>query len=202
MAGMVQRATAYERVVHWLLAISGLVLLFTGLGFLYAQELGWINRAFGGPAIARTIHNWAGVVFTGAVVLSMGVWLSDALSFSKDDWAWIGQMGGYFSKDAVPPPQGKLNAGQKFYVLTVVVFGLLISLSGFILWFSGTKAAMGWGVLLHNIATLVFAVTIPVHIYLGTAANPGTFRVMTKGDVPLYWARKKHAKWVKEKGLE
>ena len=43
MAKMIQKTTSYERIVHWLMAISCLVLLLTGFGFLYQQELGWIN---------------------------------------------------------------------------------------------------------------------------------------------------------------
>lgn len=202
MARMVQKTTTFERFVHWVLAISGLLLLFTGFGFLYAQELGWINKAFGGQAVAMAIHNWGGVVFTGSLLLSMGLWLGEALSFSKEDSEWLGMMGGYFSKGSVPPPAGKMNAGQKLSVICVVVFGLLISVSGFIIWLSGTKGSMNIGVFLHNISAMVFAVLMPLHIYLATAANPGTFRIMTKGDVPLYWAKKKHAKWVKELGLD
>jgi cytochrome b subunit of formate dehydrogenase len=55
-------------------------------------------------------------------------------------------------------------------------------------------------VLIHNICSMFFAILIPIHIYMATAANPGTFRIMTRGDVPLYWAKKKHAKWIEETG--
>jgi formate dehydrogenase subunit gamma len=203
MARMVKKTSVYERFIHWLLALSGLVLLFTGLGFLYQQELGWIDTVFGGQHIAKGIHNWSGLVFTAALLLSLGVWLSEALNFTKEDREWIGMLGGYFSKGAVAPPQGKLNAGQKLVVLVVVVFGFVAAVSGFYMWLNpGHKGAMMLGIFFHNISSLVFAFFIPIHIYLATAANPGTFRIMTKGDVPLYWAKKKHARWVKEMGLD
>lgn len=108
-------------------------------------------------------------------------------------------LGGYFSRDAEPPPQGKINAGQKLLGLVVFISGVLIGISGLIIWLT-TPTAL-W-VLIHNICFLLFAVFVPLHIYLATAANPGTFRIMTRGDVPLYWAKKKHAKWVKETGAE
>lgn len=60
MAKMIQKTTAFERFVHLLLALSGLTLLLTGLGFLYQQELGWLNTIFGGVHIAKEIHNWGG----------------------------------------------------------------------------------------------------------------------------------------------
>lgn len=202
MAKMVQKTTGYERFVHLLLALSGVILLLTGLGFLYQQELGWLNTIFGGQHIAKGIHNWSGVVFTVSILLGLGIWLPESLSWSKEDREWLGMLGGYLSKDLEPPPQGKLNAGQKLVALVVILFGLIISASGFLMWLNpGSKGVMMLGAFLHNLSTLVFAVFIPLHIYLATAANPGTFRIMTRGTVPLYWAKKKHAKWVKEMGL-
>ena len=202
MAKMVQKTTTYERIGHGLMAVSGVLLLLTGLGFMYQQELGWLNTMFGGQSIAKLIHNWGGVGFTVSVVLSIGIWLPESLSYSAEDRQWLSMLGGYLSKTAEPPPQGKLNAGQKVVVLLVVVFGLLICVTGFVMWLSQGKSAIMIGQFLHVIASLVFAVIIPLHIYLATAANPGTFRIMTRGDVPLYWAKKKHATWVKEMGLE
>jgi formate dehydrogenase subunit gamma len=203
MAKMIQKTTSYERFVHWLMALSCLTLLLTGLGFLYANELGWINSFFGGKHVARVIHNWGGLAFMVSVLLAIGTWLKDAVSWSKEDSEWFGMLGGYFSKESVPPPQGKLNAGQKLVVWCVIVFGLAISLSGLLMWLNeGAKGTMMLGHIVHNLSSLVFAILVPIHIYLATAANPGTFRIMTKGDVPVKWAKKKHAKWVQETGAE
>lgn len=199
MAKMIQKSTAFERVVHWLLALSCLALLLTGLGFLYKDNLGWLNTIFGGVHVARSIHNWGGLIFAVSLVLSLGTWVPECLKWSSDDSKWIGMLGGYLSKekDKALPPQGKINAGQKLLGIAVFIGGVIISVSGFVIWLS-TPSAL-W-VLIHNICNLLFAVFVPVHIYLATAANPGTFRIMTRGDVPLYWAKKKHPKWVKEIG--
>jgi formate dehydrogenase subunit gamma len=203
MTKMVQKTTSFERFVHLLMAISGVVLLLTGLGFLYQQELGWLNTLFGGHQIALHIHNWGGVIFAVSIVLSLGTMLPEALKWSKEDSEWLGMLGGYLSKDKEPPPQGKLNAGQKLSALLVIAFGIVISVSGFMMWLSsGGKGMMNLGLLLHGISFLVFAIIIPLHIYMATAANPGTFRIMTRGDIPLYWAKKKHARWIKELGAE
>jgi formate dehydrogenase subunit gamma len=199
MAKMIQKSTAFERVVHWLMALSCLALLLTGLGFLYKDSLGWLNTIFGGVHIARSVHNWGGLIFAVSLVLSLGTWVPECLKWSGDDSKWMGMLGGYLSKDKELPPQGKINAGQKLLGIAVFVSGVIISISGLIIWLS-TPSAL-W-VLIHNVCTLLFAVLVPVHIYMATAANPGTFRIMTRGDIPLYWAKKKHPKWVKEIGAE
>ena len=201
MTKMIQKSTAFERIVHWLLALSCLALLLTGLGFLYKDNLGWLNTIFGGVHLARSVHNWGGIIFAVSLVLSLGTWVPECIKWSSDDSKWLGMLGGYLSKekDKELPPQGKINAGQKVLGIAVFISGVIISISGIIMWLS-TPSAL-W-VLIHNICALLFAVFVPVHIYLATAANPGTFRIMTIGDIPLYWAKKKHPKWVKEIGAE
>jgi len=199
MVKMIQKTTAFERFVHLLMAISGLTLLLTGFGFLYQKELGWLNTIFGGIQLAKGIHNWGGIVFIISLVFSLGTWLPECFKWSEEDSKWLGMLGGYLSRDSEPPPQGKINAGQKLAGLAIFGGGVLLAVSGLIMWLSTPTA--GW-VLLHTIAFLLYAVLVPLHIYMATAANPGTFRIMTRGDIPLSWAKKKHAKWVREIGAE
>ena len=52
--------------------------------------------------------------------------------------------------------------------------------------------------LLHDFTFILFAVAIVFHIYLGTAAEPGTFGSMTRGTVTKAWARLHHPKLVQE----
>jgi len=47
-------------------------------------------------------------------------------------------------------------------------------------------------------AFILFAVSIVVHIYLGTAALPGTFQSMTRGTVTKSYARLHHPRWYRE----
>ena len=203
MAKMIQKTTAFERFVHLFMAVSGCTLFLSGLGFLSQEEIGWLNNIFGGPQLAKGIHNWGGVVFIVSLVLSLGLWLKESLKFTKEDKEWFGMLGGYLKRGQQPPPQGKLNAGQKGFMLVTVFFGFMIGISGLMMWlFPLSRGIVMLGVLLHNIAFLFFVVAIPLHIYLATIANPGTFRIMTKGTVPLYWAKKKHAKWIEEIGAK
>ena len=59
-------------------------------------------------------------------------------------------------------------------------------------------AARGRWILLHDVTFILFAVAIVFHIYLGTAAEPGTFRSMTRGTVTQAWARLHHPRWYRE----
>jgi formate dehydrogenase subunit gamma len=132
----------------------------------------------------------------------MKSYLAEALSFSQEDWKWIKLMGGYFSKREIPP-QGRMNAGPKLFYRTVLIFGVTISVSGFIMYFSPTSRTwMQIGHFLHNLASVVLISTFPLHVYLATAASPGSLRIMTRGTMPLKLAKKRHAKWVRQMGFD
>lgn len=200
---LVQRTKAWERVNHWVMALSFIVLALTGLGFLY-HSLSWLNTVFGGVQLAKDIHKWAGLVFLVSIFFTLFSYLAESLRWTVDDSRWLATMGGYFSKEAEDIPQGRLNAGQKLYYLIVVLLGgIAIGLSGLLLWLGSTDAGLlRFAHFLHNLTTAVFLFAVPLHIYLGTAANPGTFRAMTRGTVTKAWAKKHHAKWAREIGVE
>jgi formate dehydrogenase subunit gamma len=196
---MVEKTTVAERVNHFAMLASFFILVLSGFGFAYSS-LNWMNTILGGNAWADIFHKAFGIVFFASVLYSLTTSMGEALSFDEDDKKWLSVFGGYFDKNAEVPPSGKMNFGQKIFYLTVIVCaGLLISLSGFLLW---VGSAMALSHLVHFITFFVMVVAVPIHIYLATAANPGTFRIMTRGNVPLYFAKKKYAKWVKEAGLE
>jgi formate dehydrogenase subunit gamma len=198
---MVKMSTAGERINHWVLMLSFFALALTGFGFAF-DSLNWLNIVFGGNHIAKDIHKWGGLVFFLSLLYTIGAYLGESLKFSSDDAEWLRSMGGYLSGEQVPPV-GRLNAGQKLFYLSVLVLGLAIGISGFVIWLAGgNRSAMQVGFLVHNLAFVVYMTTVPFHIYMATAANPGTFRVMTRGTVPLGWAKKTHGKWVKDMGLE
>ncbi len=199
---MVEKSTFSERVNHWVLMLSFFVLLLTGFGFAFKTPLGWINVMFGGVHFASFIHKWVGLVFLVSVLYTVTSYLGEALKFGPEDSDWIKKRGGYLRHEELMP-QGRLNFGQKLFYLLVLLGGLVVAFSGLLIWLLG--GAREWvmvGHILHNLAFLAFVIAVPIHIYLATAANPGTFRIMTRGTVPLEWAKKRHGKWVKESGLE
>jgi len=109
--------------------------------------------------------------------------------------------GGYLSHKVKVPPMGKYNPGQKLYYLAILVGGIAIFLSGLGIWLmKDNSTIMLLSHLFHNVAFCIFVIAVPVHIYLGTLANPGTFQIMINGLMPLSDAKKKHPKWMKAVG--
>jgi len=194
---MIRKETRFDIVNHWFLAISCILLAITGYGFLFRVEA--IGLVFGGFNSMKTVHNWLGVIFTMSLFLSMGPYLKEALTFDADDLRWIRVAGGYLSHSVKSPPMGKINTGQKFFYIGLLLCGIGISLTGFLIWlFPGNKQVLMWSHLFHNLCFLYFVVSIPIHIYLGTFANPGSIQIMVSGKVPYEWARKKYPKWIAE----
>jgi len=200
MSEMVRKASVEEIINHWIMAISCLLLIITGYGFLFKLEQ--MNAVFGSFNTMRAVHNWAGVIFTISLFATLFNYLHEALTYDADDWAWIRMGGGYLSRMPVKaPPMGKLNTGQKLYYLAILLAGAVIAVSGFAIWqVSGNRMLTLVSHLTHNLAFLLFVVAVPAHAYLGTLANPGTFRIMVYGTVPIEFARKKYPKWMKEMG--
>ena len=150
----------------------------------------------------KTVHNWSGVVFSLSLFATLFNYLGESLSYDADDWAWIKMGGGYLNRRPVKaPPMGKLNPGQKLYYLAILIGGIAIAGSGFFIWLRpGERSIIIASHLIHNLAFVLFVVAVPVHAYLGTLANPGTFRIMVYGTVPVEFARRKYPKWMREIG--
>jgi formate dehydrogenase subunit gamma len=199
MAEMIRKSSVDEVVNHLILAGTCILLMITGYAFLFHVEI--IGALFGGFNTMKTVHNWLGVAFVLSLLYSLHHYLVDALEYDADDLQWFKVAGGYLSHKVKVPPMGKYNPGQKLYYLAVVVFGMTITISGFGLWFfQGNATVMLYSHLIHNISFVVLVIAVPVHIYLGTLANPGTMQIMVNGMMPLKDARKKHPKWIKAIG--
>jgi formate dehydrogenase subunit gamma len=199
---MVRKANAFEILNHWVLAVSFFILAISGFGFLFHLEQ--MNSIFGSFNQMRVIHNYAGLVFAVSLFLTLFSYLPVSLLFTGEDIKWMLKGGGYFSKKTIAPPQDRLNAGQKLYYLLLLLTGIAISASGLVIWLRPMAADINRWVLLshlvHNISFDLLVIAVPLHIYLASLANPGTFRIMVYGTVPLEWAKKRHARWVEKKG--
>ncbi len=195
---MIRKASTGEIVNHWLLAGSCIILIVTGYGFVFKMES--IYAVFGTNEAMKIVHNWSGVIFTLSLAGTMFNYLGEAMDLSKDDWNWLKMGGGYLSKKhVVVPPMGKINTGQKLYYFAILAGGAAIAVTGFAIWLvPGSRMLILVSHFVHNLAFIFFVVAVPVHAYLGTLANPGTFRIMVYGTVPVEFAKKKYPKWMKE----
>jgi formate dehydrogenase iron-sulfur subunit len=187
------------RVTHWLVALAFFVTLLTGLP-IWTPIFGWMAALFGGLSVCRWLHPWAGVALVASAVLMFFRWVGE-MRMERGDWGWLGpKLIAYFRQEGEGEDIGKYNGGQKILFFAVSILTVLLLASGIVLWFP-LRFAMGLRELswvIHDAAFLFFALTIVVHIYLGTAALPGTFQSMTRGTVSKAWARLHHPRWYRE----
>jgi formate dehydrogenase subunit gamma len=96
-----------------------------------------------------------------------------------------------------PEYVGFFNAGQKLYFWTIGVSAIVFLITGIPLWFpeSVGRTAVAIGYVLHDLAAIVMLVGFIIHVYEGTAAQPGTFRSMIRGTVQKRWAWTHHPAW-------
>ncbi|MCB1033548.1 MAG: formate dehydrogenase subunit gamma [Acidobacteria bacterium] len=194
------RFSYYERLVHWLVGLSFVYLLFSGLAFSH-PKLFWVLNLLGGPQTARWLHPWLGLVFVAGMVLMFFSFVKD-MGITQKDREWLRALPHYarLEKDKVPP-SGKYNAGQKGFFWAMVVLTILYLLTGLPLW---CPQIFGVGLVpvarfLHYLVTLPAALLLLLHVYLGIVLFPGTARSMLYGTVTRAWAKMHHPLWAREK---
>jgi len=195
----VTRFTLSERLIHWIVALSFLYAALTGLAF-WSPRLYWLAAVFGGGVTARAWHPLSGLLFVG-VFTAMFISWKRQMRLDKDDKRWLRLAHRYAAHDyAALPEAGRFNAGQKSLFWLQSVNGVLLLLSGIVLWWpeSMSRGLREAAVLVHPIAGILAIAGLIVHIYMGTAATPGAFRGMTQGWVKPGWAASHHAKWYRE----
>jgi len=198
--GMIKVTSGYERFVHWVLAVSCLLLCYTGLGIMF-KELYFFGVIFGGLKGLSTVHDIMAVVFALSLVLAIAMWWKEAGIFVfPEDIDWIMTAGGYLWHVDKVPETGKYNPGQKMFFLTVALCGLMMVCTGFFMWYPTIlpAALMDWVYVLHVLGFVVLFAFFFVHLYLGTIGNPGTVQAMITGWVTRNWLKKQHPKWLKE----
>jgi len=126
-----------ERIAHWTMAIPFILLAITGLSLLFGRValIPLFGKEIFTPiAIAgKFVHNYVAWPFMLGVILSFVLWAWKNLP-EKTDIGWMLKGGGMFSK-GVHPSAGKFNAGEKIVFWSVIIFGVLISLTGLSLLF-------------------------------------------------------------------
>lgn len=132
----IERFKFVERMAHWTLAGSFLLLGATGLITL-------VGRKFIAPllglemnavllTISKYIHNNVSWAFMVALVFVFVIWVWHNLP-DRTDLVWIRQGGGIIGSKH--PPAKKFNFGQKMIFWSVIVLGASVSVSGLSLLF-------------------------------------------------------------------
>lgn len=193
------RHTRASRLIHWTVAVTFIVCLITGMP-IWTPVFGWMAHLVGGLSVARVVHPWTGIAFFIASFFMFIQWFGD-MHFDPDEKGWLGpRLFQYMRYETDESKTGKYNGGQKLYFWAVSLGALGLLASGLLMWFpqSFPKLLMEFAYLLHDFTFICFTVSLVFHIYLGTAAEPGTFGSMTRGTVTKAWARLHHGRWYRE----
>ena len=193
------RHRLFSRYMHWAVAVTFLVCLLTGMP-IWTPVFGWMATLFGGLSVCRVVHPWAGVAFFLASAAQFVEWMHD-MSDEAREKDWFGPRAfRYMRYEEDDPRTGKYNGGQKLYFWAVSLGAVGLMLSGLLMWFpSGfPRWAREAAYLIHDFTFICFVVSLVFHVYLGTAAEPGTFGSMTRGTVTRAWARLHHPRWYRD----
>lgn len=221
---LIERFGSVERLGHWLLAVSFIILALTGLNLLYGRQV--LIPAFG-PETYSTLayagkltHNYVAFAFMLGLLLCFINWVRYNIPHPRD-LIWLAKGGGLFVK-GVHPSSKKFNAGQKILFWLVILGGASISVSGLALMFpfetqmfaktfailnsfgfnlptelTGVQE-MQYQSIWHAIMALFLICVIVAHIYIGSIGMEGAIDAMTTGEVDVNWAKEHHDLWVEE----
>lgn len=158
----VERHAGVDRVFHWVMTVSVVVLLVTGVLPILGIEFAWL-----------TIHWIAGLVLTAAVLFH----IVRALFWQRLKCMWIrGKDFRELTDPSVKP--GKYSLAQKCMHMGVTIVTLFVIGSGLVLfamidtpWWDRSnalsEAALGWWFFIHGLSTLLLIAMICLHVYFG-----------------------------------
>ena len=196
--GELLRHPVYTRVLHWLVAISFVLSLLSGFAVYSPWLFRWLTPLFGGGPTTRFLHPWFGLAFDIFFFFQFLNWVGP-MAWTEADSRWTRRIREYTTNREKLEPEdvGFFNGGQKLYFWAIVASALLFLVTGLLMWCD--DAVPRWLVALsyviHDVAALVMLAGFIIHVYEGTAAQPGTFRAMTNGTVTEEWAWTHHPAW-------
>jgi formate dehydrogenase subunit gamma len=198
----IQRFNALDRLVHWTVAVSFVVLAVTGLNLTFGKAL---LLPMVGPETfsawsewAKYAHNYLSFAFTIGVVLMALLWIWFNFPTAADA-QWLKEGGGMVGNKH--PPAWKFNAGQKLLFWFIVIATAAVAISGYVLMFPfyvTDIAGMQLAQVVHGLVAVLFTALIIAHIYIGTLGMEGAFEAMGTGEVDLNWAKQHHRLWVEQ----
>lgn len=199
----ITRFNLFERVMHWTMASSFVVLALSGINVAIGR---YILQPFVSEAAFGTLTYWGKLAhhylawpFLACVVLTFVIWVRHNMP-SKLDIAWF-KAGGGLLKNGAHPDATKFNAGQKVVFWSVVLGGGVAIATGLALMFPyllGSASQWQIAQVIHAIAAAGLIAMVIGHIYIATAGSEGALEAMTTGEVDLNWAKQHHSLWVKD----
>jgi len=200
--GRVLRYSYAERLVHWLAGVSYVYLMLTGLAF-WSPWLFWIAVVLGGTTVSRELHPWFGVAFVVAVLLMYRMWSSQMKETPADKEWWAAIEHYARNEDEKMPDVDRFNPGQKLLFWGFFWSGVLLLLSGLILWLPqyipwSLRFLRYLAVIVHPVCALLTIGLFIVHVYMGSVIEPGAFHSMIRGTASRAWADRLHHTWFQQ----
>ena len=199
--GELLRHPAYTRFLHWTVAIFFVLSLLTGFAIYSPWLFHWIAPLFGGGPRTRALHPWFGLVFEVAFFFQFLNWVGP-MAWGEADRRWMKRVRAYATNEEKLEAEdvGFFNGGQKLYFWAIVVCGILFLITGVLMWFDNLSPrwVVAASYVIHDIAALVMLAGFIIHVYEGTAQQPGTFNSMVDGTVTESWAWTHHPAWYRD----
>jgi formate dehydrogenase subunit gamma len=196
--GEVLRHPVYTRVLHWLVAISFILSLLTGFAIYSPFLFKFLTPLFGGGPMTRLLHPWFGVFFEVFFLFQFLNWWAP-MAWTDSDRRWMKRLKQYATNEERVEAEdvGFFNGGQKLYFWAIVISAVLFLITGILIWFDNVfpRWVVAASYVIHDLAALVMLAGFIIHIYEGTAHQPGTFRSMMGGTVTEKWAWTHHPAW-------
>ena len=202
----VERFKKSTRLLHWMIAISALVLATTGMFFFVDA---WGGAAEGGHS--RLVHRIAAVVFMCSPLVYFLIhpvsslkFLKEAFIWGSDDYKWLKAAPDYYfgGNPEDMPDQDHINTGQKMFWLVAIICSIGFSVTGLIMWTSGTSGSSGLllATVIHDLCLIIGGSMLLLHVYLG-AMHPKmteSLRSMIGGSASVEYVKEHHGKWYNE----
>lgn len=211
--GYVVRHSMLVMIQHWLVALSGLVLLFSGFGQMPVYKRYMLNQVPGFTwasdfILQFKIHMAAAAVFTFAGIFHLvyhyiegGRSILPMKGDVKESIHIIKAM----VKGEKEPPHGKFLAEQRLAYALIGFSIIVLILSGFLkfadnlLGVTIPYSVVFWNTMVHNLATVLFLFAFLAHIgAFILKANWPLFTSMFSGKVKLQYAEERHPLWMDE----
>lgn len=204
----VRRYSGSARINHWIVAISFVLLLLSGLS-LFHPALYPLSALFGGGAVVRWLHPWLGIVlavsFLGLFVRFFWQNLPEVT-----DFVWLARIRYVLTAhEDYLPEIGKYNAGQKFVFWSQFVLVAVMLVTGIGLWetglgylenllgFKATIEQKRWAAVIHATAAVLAIAIWIIHVYAAIWVR-GTMSAMVRGTVTGGWGWRHHRKWLRK----
>ena len=193
------RYTASERANHWVVGICFILLGLSGLAFFHPAFFP-LTQLFGGGAWTRILHPYIGVVMALFFLVMVGrFWRLNVIEDRDVEWLKnVDKM--VDGNDHNMPEQGKYNGGQKLLFWGLVLFMLLLTVSGVLMWRTWVTVPVDvvrMASVVHALAGFAMIGLIILHVYAAIWTR-GTIRAMMYGTVTRAWAKQHHRGWYRK----